>query len=201
VGLKDGWLSDDEKREVGNRDWHWNVCWLGTEYAVASHMIYEGMVEEGLTVCREGHERHHRQGLRYNHFECGEHYTRALDVWSVLLALQGFKWDASRNRLGFVPKIDADNHRSIVVVPSGWGLAQQKLSTGGGEWNLGLRQGSIELREVALARPVAAASFDGRTVGITPITNGARFVEPITLSKGQTLRIQFASAQNGEYTQ
>ena len=191
IGLKNGWLPPEEKRQIGNRDWHWNVCWLGTEYAVASHMIYEDMLEEGLTVCREGHERHNRQGLRYNHFECGEHYTRALDIWSVLLALQGFEWDAIRRRLTFVPKLDPKNHRSLAVVPTGWGRAEQKITKQTAQWRISIQEGTLALRELHLAERADVISLADEIIPFTQDEHVTRLARQIDLEAGDTLLVRF----------
>ncbi|MBI5707645.1 MAG: hypothetical protein HZC36_11740 [Armatimonadetes bacterium] len=61
--------------------------WTGIEYQVASHMIYEGLMDEGLAIVRGIRKRH--DGSRrnpYNEFECGSHYARAMSAWGLLLA-------------------------------------------------------------------------------------------------------------------
>lgn len=61
--------------------------WTGIEYQVASHLIFEGMVDEGLAIVKGIRARH--DGKRrnpYNEFECGSHYARALAAWGLLLA-------------------------------------------------------------------------------------------------------------------
>ena len=189
VGLRCGWFPQGQKRQIGTRDWHWDVCWLGAEYAVASHMIYEGLVDQGLTVCREAHERHHRQSLRYNHFECGEHYTRALDVWSVLLALQGFQWDAIGKRLTFSPAITPENHRSVLVLPSGWGRVRQTLRQGACQWKLQIGEGQLELRSLELCRESCSALLNGHQMEYTCTGTVTRFNQEVRIQSGQTLEI------------
>ena len=53
--------------------------WTGIEYQVAAHCIYEGLVDEGLTIVKAVRERH--DGFKrnpWNEVECGHHYG-ALD--------------------------------------------------------------------------------------------------------------------------
>jgi len=197
VGLRCGWLPPQERRRIGTRDWHWRVCWLGTEYAVASHMIYEGLVEEGLTVCREGHRRHDRWGLRYNHFECGEHYTRALSVWSVLLAVQGFGWDAVQKALTFRPCVASDDHRSVLVLPTCWGIVQQRLQSKGCRWSLRLVEGSLTLRALHLVRAIKTLHLDGRQITFSSRDNWARLDEDLVIQAGQRVTATF-EAEDGE---
>ena len=53
--------------------------WTGIEYQVASHLIEEGFVEEGLTIVKavrfryDGHRRN-----PWNEYECGNYYARAM---------------------------------------------------------------------------------------------------------------------------
>jgi uncharacterized protein (DUF608 family) len=66
--------------------------WCGIEYQVASHLIYEGWVEEGLAVVKGVRDRH--TGVRrnpWNEFECGNHYSRSMASYALLLALGS--WD------------------------------------------------------------------------------------------------------------
>ena len=53
--------------------------WCGIEYQVASHMIYEGMIDQGLSIVLGVRNRH--RGYRRNpwdEFECGHHYARSM---------------------------------------------------------------------------------------------------------------------------
>ncbi len=69
-------------------------CWTGIEYAVAAHMIFEGMNEEGLSIVRAARARHDgRRRNPYNEFECGSHYARALSAWGLVVA-----WERTRGR-------------------------------------------------------------------------------------------------------
>ncbi len=78
--------------------------WTGIEYQVASHLIYEGLVDEGLTIVRALRARH--DGVRrnpWNEAECGNHYARSQASWALLLALSGCQWDAASGALSFDP--------------------------------------------------------------------------------------------------
>ena len=60
----------------------------GIEYQVATHLIYEGLVDEGLTIVRAVRARH--DGVRrnpWNEVECGNHYARSMASWGLLPAL------------------------------------------------------------------------------------------------------------------
>jgi len=88
--------------------------WTGIEYQVASHLIYEGYVDEGLTIVKSVRERH--DGYRrnpWNEVECGHHYARSMASWALLLALSGFKYDMLKGTISFKPKINEDNFTSF----------------------------------------------------------------------------------------
>ncbi|MEA3407173.1 MAG: GH116 family glycosyl hydrolase, partial [Chloroflexota bacterium] len=96
--------------------------WCGIEYQVASHLIYEGFVKEGLAIVKGLRARH--DGLRrnpWNEFECGSHYARSLASWSLLTALSGYHFDVPHGTLGFAPRWRADDWRSFWSTGTGWG--------------------------------------------------------------------------------
>lgn len=74
----------------------------GFEWTAAVGMIYEGMVDEGLS-CIES-IRHRYDGRRrnpYDEAECGHHYARAMAAWSAVLALTGFHYSAVTRTMTF----------------------------------------------------------------------------------------------------
>ncbi len=123
----------------------------GIEYQVASHLIYEGLVEEGLAIVKGVRERH--DGVRrnpWNEFECGSHYARSLASWSVLTALSGFRFDMPNRTLGFHPCFRPDDWSGFWSVDGGWGLYQQRLEVGRGTASLHLAYGSVPLERLRL---------------------------------------------------
>lgn len=188
VGLRNGWLPDGLDREAGLRDWHWNVCWMGVEYETASHLIYEGMIDEGLTVARESFERHINHGLRTNHFECGEHYIRAFTVWTVLIALAGLELDAANRRLRIVPVYKPADFRSVLLLPQGWGVFQQRLnSPQGGQVRIDWKQGELSLQRLELCRPASQVTVDGRQAPFATEAEAIIPTEALNLKPGQRL--------------
>ena len=56
-----------------------NECLSGCEWQVASHMLWEGLVTEGLAVARLIHDRYHAKSRNpYNELEGGDHSPRAM---------------------------------------------------------------------------------------------------------------------------
>lgn len=105
--------------------------WTGIEYQVASHMIYEGLIEEGLSIVKAIRERYDgRKRNPWNEEECGNHYARAMASWGVLLALSGYSYSGPEMRIGFNPKVHHENFRCFWSTGSGWGRFSQKIDNG-----------------------------------------------------------------------
>ena len=101
----------------------------GFEYQAAAHMIYEGLVEEGLAVVNAIRARF--DGYRrnpWNEQECGHHYARAMASWAVLLALGGFSYSAVSRQLQLAPRWQPEAFHSIWIIPSGWGMIRQTIA-------------------------------------------------------------------------
>jgi hypothetical protein len=122
--------------------------WTGIEYQVASHCILEGLVTEGLSIVKGVRDRH--DGIARNpwdEFECGHHYARAMSSYGLLLALSGFSFDAGAGRIGFAPKIHAENFRTFWTLGDAWGTYAQK----GNKAELTVLHGTAELATLDLA--------------------------------------------------
>ncbi len=141
--------------------------WTGIEYQVAAHLIYEGLVQEGLRVVAAVRNRH--DGVRrnpWNEFEAGWHYARALASWSLIPALSGVRYSAVEQSLTFAPKLPAP-FTCVVVAGTAWGLLTVTKTTA----SLAVRFGQLTLREFG------------------PPEDPERFTAPRTLAAGETLRI------------
>ncbi len=97
--------------------------WTGIEYQVATHLILEDMVEEGLAIVRAVRARHDgRRRNPFNEFECGSHYARAMSAWGLLLAMSGFRYDAVDQALSIAPHVaDTGAMRSLFTTGQAWG--------------------------------------------------------------------------------
>lgn len=70
-------------------------CMNGFEYQAASHMIMNGMVEEGLEIVHEIRKRY--DGTKrnpFNEMECGSNYARSMASYTLLGAICGLSIDA-----------------------------------------------------------------------------------------------------------
>lgn len=78
--------------------------WTGIEYHVAALLLYEGYIDEALTMVEAVNDRH--DGIRrnpWNEVECGHHYARSMSSWLVKLALTGFYSDVATGIMRFDP--------------------------------------------------------------------------------------------------
>ncbi len=109
-----------------------NEVWTGIEYQVATHMIHEGMLDEGLSMIKAVHERYVPEKHNpWNEVECGDHYARAMASWGCLIALQGFEYDGPAEKIGFSPKLSPEDFTSFFTAAKSWGnISQQRKSNG-----------------------------------------------------------------------
>jgi len=122
--------------------------WTGTEYQVASHLIYEDLIEEGLTIVRAVRDRY--DGWKRNPWseeESGNHYVRAMSSWAVLLALSGFTYSGPDQRMGFDPKVSQENFRCFWSAGTGWGSYSQKSEPKSHHVSLRVDHGLLELEK------------------------------------------------------
>ncbi len=106
--------------------------WTGIEYQVAANLIYEGFIDEGLTLVKAVRDRH--DGIRRNPFnevECGYHYYRSMASFGVFLALSGYRYDLPHGEISFDPKINADNFSSFFINGKAWGVYTRKKNADG----------------------------------------------------------------------
>ncbi|MBT5641609.1 hypothetical protein HOJ44_00690, partial [Candidatus Bathyarchaeota archaeon] len=105
--------------------------WPGIEYHVAAHLIWEGHVDEGLTIVKAVRDR--QDGVKrspWNEVECGHHYSRSMASWGVLLSLSGFKFDMTKSEVEFAPRINKEDFSSFWSTGTAWGVYTQKLVDG-----------------------------------------------------------------------
>ena len=100
--------------------------WTGIEYQVATHLIYEGYIDEALSIVKAVRDRH--DGFKRNpwdELENCHHYVRSLASWGLILALSGFRYDMVERKISFNPKINQDNFSCFFSTGKGWGIYRQ----------------------------------------------------------------------------
>jgi hypothetical protein len=188
----------------------------GFEYAAAAAMVQVGMVKEGFMVVLAASDRYDgrlRTGLTdagtaswgysgnpFGDDECGKFYARAMSVWSLLLAAQGFVYDGPAGRIGFKPVWRPHDHASFFTAAEGWGLFTQTRRFGTQRAALALRSGQLAVRELVFAPPRRSAPSRVRVAGPSGdvqstfiLRDGDLIIslqQPVTLKTGETLSVE-----------
>jgi uncharacterized protein (DUF608 family) len=132
--------------------------WTGIEYQVASHLIINNMVEEGLTIvyaARSRYDGHKRNP--WNEYECGNYYARAMSSYALLAALSGFRYSAPEKTLYFGPKTKKGIFKTFFSAATGWGT-------------ISLRNGKLSIRlvEGTLAVETIVLTVEGKNIEFNP---------------------------------
>jgi hypothetical protein len=186
--------------------------WTGIEYQVAAHMIYEGLVDEGLSIARGARDRYDgvpRPPIIRNpwcEIECGGHYTRAMSSWSLLLALSGFHFDTLSKTLRFAPACEPDNFNCFFSGPEGWGRLAQTASTANQTAEITVKSGRLDLKHlelVAVGKNMsdATAQLDGRIIPATLQEDGPNRIvrfqgDGLTIGSGNSLKVNLTAGRN-----
>ncbi len=158
----------------------------GFEYPAAATMIQAGLLKEGFALTRAIYERYDGKlrtgqsaldignwGYTGNPFgddECGKFYARAMSVWSILLACQGFIYDGPAGKIGFRPVWQPTNHMSFFTAAEGYGFFVQNRSQYGQSDAISISSGLLSINTIVLEyksnRPSfkVTVSVDGKEV-------------------------------------
>ena len=152
------WPQGDAARVQEGFDYYFNECMTGFEYQVAGHMIWEGMVQEGLAVTRAVHDRYHAARRNpWNEVECGDHYARAMASYGVFLAACGYEYHGPKGYLAFAPRLRPENFRAAFTAAEGWGSFAQQRNGAAQQETIELKSGKLRLRRLAFALAEKAA--------------------------------------------
>jgi non-lysosomal glucosylceramidase len=188
----------------------------GFEYAAAATMVQYGMLREGFMVALAISDRYDgrlRTGLTPGDFaswgysgnpfgddECGKYYARAMSVWSLLLAGQGFLYDGPAGMIGFRPVWRPENHVSFFTTAEGWGLFTQKRANGAQREKIELRRGRLRVKSLVFAtngpqKPSSVrVTAAGRPLEIRFDADGSRITltlaQETVLEAGQALEVE-----------
>jgi non-lysosomal glucosylceramidase len=176
---------------------YFNECMNGFEHQVAGHMIWEGMVQEGLSVERTLHDRYGAAKRNpWNEIECGDHYGRSMASYGVYLAACGFEYHGPKMHIGFAPKISPENFKCAFTSAESWGSYAQKIESGKLTAEISLRWGGLKLQTIALENQAARSaiiSLAGNQLEAKLERIGRKNVltlgKAVALTAGQTLQI------------
>ncbi|MHC1768802.1 MAG: GH116 family glycosyl-hydrolase [Verrucomicrobiia bacterium] len=194
---------DYEQAKGKGPDWaagYFNECMNGFEYQVASHMVWEGMIQEGLAITRAVHDRYHPSRRNpWNEVECGDHYARSMASYGVFLAACGFACHGPLGQMSFAPRLTPGEFKAAFTGPEGWGTYTQKQTGTGFRATLEVKWGNQRLQTLTLTPPemleptAVAVTAGGRPVTAKLAVNEGRveiqFTEPVVLQRGDKLEV------------
>lgn len=181
--------------EIGGQ---WGSPWTGTEYMFSSLLIYEGLVKEGLEVAKAVYDRYNAGGLTWNHIECGGHYFRPMDVLTILLAIQSYNYNAGTGALSLAPRLQPQDHRSLLIFPTGWGFFSQKREGASQTNRIRMERGEVKISSLLLQplRKPAKVEVERQGKAVKARTEWEDgkirliFSAPLTLKRGEELVIK-----------
>ena len=177
-------------------DYYFNECMNGFEHEAASHMIWEGLLEEGLVIERALHDRY-SGGRRnpWNEVECGDHYARSMASYGVFTAITGYSHHGPKGHLGFAPKLKPEDFKAAFTTAQGWGSFSQRIANQKLDAQIALGWGQLVLQTLSLELPkdFKVTQIDGAPGAVQFATNAnvltITFPQKITLSAGQKLEL------------
>ena len=145
---------NEEKPYGENVTWqmgYFHECMSGFEHQVASHLLAEGMTDEGLILTRVIHDRYHG-GKRnpYNEIECSDHYARAMASYGTFITSCGFTYHGPKGKIGFSPVINPDHFSAAFTAAEGWGFYRQERSASSFSGLYQLDHGKLMLTEILI---------------------------------------------------
>ncbi|WP_223549042.1 GH116 family glycosyl hydrolase [Aestuariivivens sp. NBU2969] len=175
--------------------------WVGYEYQVASHMLREGLLTEGMSIAYGAHLRYDgKTNNPWNEIEGGDHYTRAMAAWGMLLGISGFEYDGPAGKIGFAPRLTPENFKCFYSAAEGWGSYSQKRFENTQECILKVEWGVLNLNEISLEMPLKAKiknvlmQFNGtkKQVDFKQEESKVRvIVDGITINQGEEVKMHF----------
>jgi hypothetical protein len=145
---------DYDKAKGKGADWaagYFNECMNGFEYQAAGHMIWEGLLEEGLAVTRAVHDRYHASRRNpWNEVECGDHYARSMASYGIFLAACGFEYHGPKGHIGFAPRLTPETFKAAFTSAEGWGTFRQETTGNGLKAEIELKYGTLQVKTIAL---------------------------------------------------
>jgi hypothetical protein len=131
--------------------------WTGIEYQVASHLIAEGFVKEGLSIVKAMRSRYDgRVRNPWNEYECGNYYARAMASYALLGALAGFRYSAVQRALWFGPQLHSLPFKTFFSTASGFGT----IVLDRGSLCIQMIEGELALEKLVLTDPKQIRTLD-----------------------------------------
>ena len=166
----------------------------GFEYAVASHMIQEGLIDEGLELAKAVRDRYDGEKRNpWNEIECGSNYSRSMASYVLLLALSGFKFDLVKNEIEFnPPRIEDGRFKCFWSTGTGWGIFEIQPN----RVAVTLHYGSLKIKTLSLPfiknRKIERVQIAEKIIKCEKLNGKLNFTKPVVIRRGETLTIKLA---------
>ena len=175
---------------------YFDECMNGFEYQVASHMVWEGMLIEGLSIMKAIHQRYGASKRNpYDEVECSSHYSRSMASYGVFLAACGYHYHGPKGELGFAPKIFPEDFKCAFTVAEGWGTFTQRITYKELNSTLEMSYGSLKLNMLSLASgsvvKKVSVKVNGNNVEVTGKEKNGRYhivLSELLLNTGDKLK-------------
>ncbi len=134
--------------------------WTGIEYQVASHLIAEGFVKEGLTIVKALRSRYDGWIRNpWNEYECGNYYARAMASYALLGALAGLRYSAVQRTLWFGPQLSVRPFKTFFCTASGFGT----IALDARSLRVQMLEGELLLEKLVLADGAQSKTLEWKT--------------------------------------
>ncbi|TKG89849.1 hypothetical protein EYV94_24835 [Puteibacter caeruleilacunae] len=165
---------------------YFDEVWTGQEYQLASHMIDNGMITEGLAIVKAVHERYAAAKRNpYDEIECSSHYARAMASYGAFISASGYQYHGPKGILGFAPKISPENFKSAFTSAKGWGSFAQVRKGKEQHMSIELAYGELYLKEFNAELP------EGKKANSVKVQLNGKDIELTFHQEGQRVVIDF----------
>ena len=173
----------------------WQTPWSGTEYFLAMQLYGAGMAREADRVIDMVHDRHVREGMRFDHCECNNHYARPLSIWGAYAARMGLDVDGLRERIAIRPA--GKEYAGLLMTSTATCRLEFSQSADATRAEVTVLDGTLAVRTLVLpcsvapekvravrnGKPLAASVSGKRGEAVIALTR------PLKLKRGQTLDV------------
>lgn len=174
----------------------WQTPWTGTEYFFALQCYSAGLIKEGDHVVDLVYERHVREGMRFDHAECNNHYARPLSIWGAYAARLGLDYDGHRAVLTICPSHE-EPYSGALVSAVALGTLDYAFAKGRSRATMEIRSGAMSLRTVVLKAGAkvtkVSVTLNGKTVAAkVAVLDGKAGIllgREVTLKAGSRLQV------------
>jgi hypothetical protein len=119
----------------------------GMEYQVATHLISEGFVKEGVQIVKATRSRHDGSVRNpFNEYECGNYYARAMASFALLQSFSGFRYSKLTKTLEFSPQFKERPFRVFFATADAHGMIELKEN----KIQIDVLEGALELESIRL---------------------------------------------------